>query len=373
MAQLDAKGLMKACQALNARISSRDWPGATREIIEIYLDEAERSKAPDDAIERACIAYWGEQTFFRIFGDKSRRNIREAMRRAATEFACDPPEVADNPEVRPDDLASQLRWFSEKKKWPKGLEGMPELLAKAAEAVSAAPAPAAVDVVKAMLKKSKDDLHERKQWGGPTIGAGQIEQRILVYEDVISALSENVQAAPSVTVKELHQQRRMIVSHATMGRTDGEGQSVNDICVTITKLRNELYQEAQKSALDGHVPDVTESKPLDLNITKEWFEKRAALESDHEIGVGRRKLTASIDPTGEELAELHRLAHRIPEGWQLVPIEPTQEMCEAAPSLPAIDAINDLPLKKSGWSMSAIVNRKRYLAMLAAASAKREG
>lgn len=73
-------------------------------------------------------------------------------------------------------------------------------------------------------------------------------------------------------------------------------------------------------------PAQQESKPLDLNITKEWLEKRAALEGDHEIGAGRRKLTASIDPTPEELAELHPLVHRIPEGWQLVPKEPTLEM-----------------------------------------------
>ncbi len=66
-------------------------------------------------------------------------------------------------------------------------------------------------------------------------------------------------------------------------------------------------------------------------------------------------------------------AQAVPEGRQLVPKEPTQEMCEAAPSLPAINAIDDLPLKKSGWSMSAIVNRKRYLAMLAAAPATQEG
>jgi len=66
-------------------------------------------------------------------------------------------------------------------------------------------------------------------------------------------------------------------------------------------------------------------------------------------------------------------AQAVPEGWQLVPKEPTQEMCDAAPSLPAIHAIDDLPFKKSGWSMSAIVNRKRYLAMLAAAPAKQEG
>lgn len=73
-----------------------------------------------------------------------------------------------------------------------------------------------------------------------------------------------------------------------------------------------------------------DQKPLDLNITKEWFEKRAALEGDHEIGAGRRKLTASIDPTPEELAELHRLAHRIPKGWRLVPEDATDEMISAA-------------------------------------------
>jgi len=65
-------------------------------------------------------------------------------------------------------------------------------------------------------------------------------------------------------------------------------------------------------------------------------------------------------------------AQAVPIGWKLVPEEPTKEMCEAAPSLPAIHAIDDLPLKKSGWSMSAIVNRKRYRAMLAAAPAKQD-
>ncbi|UYZ08577.1 hypothetical protein CFBP5507_06130 [Agrobacterium salinitolerans] len=155
MARVDEKALERAGQALNARISSGDWPGATREIIETYLDEAERSKAPEEAIERACIAYWGEHTFFRIFGEKSRRGIREAMRRAASEFGNDPPAVADNPVVRPDDLASQLRWFSEKKKWPKGLEGMPGLLEKAAAAISAASGPVAVKA-----------LEWREDWGG---------------------------------------------------------------------------------------------------------------------------------------------------------------------------------------------------------------
>lgn len=48
---------------------------------------------------------------------------------------------------------------------------------------------------------------------------------------------------------ELVAERRNIVSHATMGATDGEGMSVNAICVEITRLRNELYK-AKGSA--GH-------------------------------------------------------------------------------------------------------------------------
>lgn len=109
------------------------------------------------------------------------------------------------------------------------------------------------------------------------------------------------------------------------------------------------------SALSAQVQDVAESKPLGLKITKEWFEKRTALEGDHEIGTGRRKLTASIDPTPEELAELFRLAHRIPEGWQLVPKEPTQEMIGAG--ILAYDGKCE----------------NSYRAMLAAAPAKQEG
>jgi hypothetical protein len=37
---------------------------------------------------------------------------------------------------------------------------------------------------------------------------------------------------------------RMVVSHATMGRTAGDGMSVNDISVKITALRNELFKDA---------------------------------------------------------------------------------------------------------------------------------
>lgn len=110
----------------------------------------------------------------------------------------------------------------------------------------------------------------------------------------------------------------------------------------------------------AQVQDVAERKPIDLNVTKEWFEKRAALEGDHEIGAGSRKKTICVDPTSDELAELFRIAHRIPEGWQLVPVEPTAGMIAAAKS-----------------TTSAALTRSHateiYRAMLAAAPAKQEG
>jgi hypothetical protein len=45
---------------------------------------------------------------------------------------------------------------------------------------------------------------------------------------------------------------------------------------------------------------------MKLDITKEWFEKRAAIEGDLDIGAGRR--TSTINLTPEEIAELEQLA-----------------------------------------------------------------
>jgi hypothetical protein len=46
----------------------------------------------------------------------------------------------------------------------------------------------------------------------------------------------------------LVQDRRMIVSHATAGETDGEGMSVNEVSVRITMLRNRLWNDAKAPA-----------------------------------------------------------------------------------------------------------------------------
>ena len=57
--------------------------------------------------------------------------------------------------------------------------------------------------------------------------------------------------------------------------------------------------------------------------------------------------------------------HVLPDGYVLVPLEPTKEMMEAGEALPAIEP-SDMRLRRLGWSLMACQNRRRYLAMLAA-------
>ncbi len=75
---------------------------------------------------------------------------------------------------------------------------------------------------------------------------------------------------------------------------------------------NQLVDIAKgRSALSSPVEGgrEKEEKPLDLDITKEWFEKRAALEGDLEIGAGSRRLTQTIHLTPEEIAVLEKLVN----------------------------------------------------------------
>lgn len=76
---------------------------------------------------------------------------------------------------------------------------------------------------------------------------------------------------------------------------------------------------------------------------------------------------------GENPPVINMTAPTVRDGWQLVPTDPPREMMEAAPSLPAINVVADKPLAEAGWSMAAIMNRKRYLAMLAAAPSHQGG
>lgn len=150
-------------------------------------------------------------------------------------------QVQDMEESRPLELNITKEWFERRA----ALEGDHEIGAgfrKLTAPIDPTSAPVAeqIDAIRAWSEQ---------KYGEPF--------SVSACHDLLGALkvAGPAKATPAGIVKELHQQRRMIVSHATMGRTDGEGQTVDDICLTITKLRNELYREAQRAADDAPMTD----------------------------------------------------------------------------------------------------------------------
>lgn len=96
-----------------------------------------------------------------------------------------------------------------------------------------------------------------------TVAAELLWQQITILanawicERVSEALSvsSSKREALEAQVEAREDRLRMIISHATMGQTDGADMSVNDICVMITELRNGLYRDAQeRAALNGAKP-----------------------------------------------------------------------------------------------------------------------
>lgn len=59
-----------------------------------------------------------------------------------------------------------------------------------------------------------------------------------------------IQAAFAEREEKAGFERRNIISHATMGNTTGEGMSVNDICVEISRQRNKLYQAGKDASAE---------------------------------------------------------------------------------------------------------------------------
>lgn len=89
---------------------------------------------------------------------------------------------------------------------------------------------------------------------GASLGAERLFQQDVLHSVGSHWLVENDGCTEMTTdpkdaeIARLMAERRMIVSHATMGQTDGEGLSVNAISVKITALRNELYQDGAARA-----------------------------------------------------------------------------------------------------------------------------
>lgn len=79
---------------------------------------------------------------------------------------------------------------------------------------------------------------------------------------------------------------------------------------------------------------------------------------------GMAWLYGQIEQLEAEVESLR--AGRAVPGWQLVPVEPTREMMDAMPGLPAIGAAGDMDLKNLGWSLKEIQNRHRWMGAIAA-------
>jgi hypothetical protein len=90
-------------------------------------------------------------------------------------------------------------------------------------------------------------------------------------------------------VADLEQRLRMIVSHASGGRLherESLDWSINDVCVAISRHKNEIWVQAQKSALtstDNDVPGLVEAlerierKARDTSVRN----KRAGITTNH--------------------------------------------------------------------------------------------
>lgn len=104
---------------------------------------------------------------------------------------------------------------------------------------------------------------------------------------------------------------RMIVSHATMGQTDGEGLSVNGICVLITALRNGLIQEATVKALPTSVADIAEERRRQIEV-EGWTPGHDDAHSDGELA-----RAASVYARHAALSDSFRrgMAKDLPLNW----------------------------------------------------------
>lgn len=117
------------------------------------------------------------------------------------------------------------------------------------------------DEAEAMVALALGELQDavqviRREAGGKADGT-----RFQALDDVRQMIRERMESRPDAfaalarlrevdraEIERLTQERQMIVSHATMGGTDGVGLSLNDVSVRITALRNELYNEGKARA-----------------------------------------------------------------------------------------------------------------------------
>lgn len=89
---------------------------------------------------------------------------------------------------------------------------------------------------------------------------------------------------------------------------------------------NQDFGELLMKAAHDYADKQQQPEPMKLDISREWFEKRAAAEGDLEIGAGSSK-TMTLNLTDEEIAELEKLVN--PEAARLrEALEANQQVIE---------------------------------------------
>ncbi len=91
-----------------------------------------------------------------------------------------------------------------------------------------------------LLARLANDMRkfEHHAVGSLRIDMDEVRKVIAACDSHAALLSE---------IAALREERRNIVSHATMGTTDGEGMSLNDVSVAITCVRNVLHTRATQA------------------------------------------------------------------------------------------------------------------------------
>jgi hypothetical protein len=95
---------------------------------------------------------------------------------------------------------------------------------------------------------------------------------------------------------------------------------------------------------------------MNLEISKDWLEKREALEGDLEIGAGRRTMTINL--TDADIAEFERLAMEALPKWARDRIEHLEKM-QAGMSIETEDDVEALA-KVCGWNNRGYMTPKDY-------------
>jgi hypothetical protein len=133
-------------------------------------------------------------------------------------------------------------------------------------------------------------------------------------DEAEAALSRIVQAPVADGVREALREAYDFLSGNYQNLSTGNWHD-DDAGLVASKVLAVLDDMEMSSALASSDPTpATEAGGAAMPADAEWYHRKAALEGDHEIGVGKR-LTSTINSTPEEIVEFERLALEALPKW----------------------------------------------------------